>query len=456
MILGYLEWLDMDAEPKNNILRSWKEIAAYLGYDERTCYRWEQKYGMPVHRAETGVSKSHVVAYRDELDRWFQETFRNSSREAAPPRRGGRRGLRPVMIGLLPVLLVAGFLLVKSMKPQAGQPTDFAIRGSNLIVLGEDGKELWRHDFKIDGLMDEAYYRVRFQVADVSASDTRLPSLVIKDINGDGRNEVLLAVQKRDDAYGEGDLYCYSSKGKEIWHFEAGREMVFGGRTFSADYRIYGFDLHDFNGDGRQEIAVISDQYPQWPCQLAVLDCGGKKIGEFWNSGYLTDICFQDLDGDGREEMIVSGVNNQYGGALIIFDPANISGCSPQSGEFKSDTLPRGSEKYDIRPPRTDLSLSLGDIVEGIRDIGVTSNKLIYADTFNNLTYEFDFSLRCTNVGWGHAFMMKHNELVAAGKIHSSLDEVYRETIKKGVRYWDGRAWVSEPAQNLSSAGPGK
>ncbi len=446
----------MDTEPKDNILRSWKEIAAYLGYDERTCYRWEQKYGMPVHRAEAGVSKSHVVAYRDELDRWFQETFRNSSRETAPPKRRGRRSVRPAVIGLIPVVVVAGFFLIKWMTSQAGQPTDFAIRGSNLIVLGEDGKELWRHDFKIDGLMDEAYYRVHFQVVDSAISTIRLPSLIIKDINGDGRNEVLFAIQKRDDSFGEGDLYCYGSSGKEIWHFKAGKEMVFGGRTFSADYRIYGFGLHDFNGDGRQEIAVISYHYPQWPCQLAMLDCGGKRTGEFWNSGYLTDICYQDLDGDGREEMIVSGVNNQYGGCLIVFGPAQIAGCSPQSGEFKSDTLPRGSEKYYIRTPRTDVSLAVGDIVEGIRNIWVTSNNRLEANTFYNLTYEFDFSFRCVNADWGHGFMVKHNELAAAGKILSALDEVYRETIINGVRYWDGRAWVAEPTQVLRNSAPGK
>lgn len=149
--------------------------------------------------------------------------------------------------------------------------------------------------------------------------------------------------------------------------------------------------------------------------------------------------------------MIVSGVNNQYGGALIVFDPANVNGCSPQTGEFRSDTLPRGSEKYYIRTPRTDVSLALGDIVEGIRNVWVTSNSRLEANTFYNLTYEFDFGLHCVNVDWGHGLMVKHNELAAAGKIHSVLDESYRETIKNGVRYWDGRAWVAEPTPVLKN-----
>jgi hypothetical protein len=30
---------------KVNLLRSWKEIAAHLGIDARTCYRWEDSRG---------------------------------------------------------------------------------------------------------------------------------------------------------------------------------------------------------------------------------------------------------------------------------------------------------------------------------------------------------------------------------------------------------------------------
>ena len=32
------------------VLQSWKEISAYLGRDIRTCCRWEENLGLPVHR----------------------------------------------------------------------------------------------------------------------------------------------------------------------------------------------------------------------------------------------------------------------------------------------------------------------------------------------------------------------------------------------------------------------
>ena len=69
----------MDELSKDNLLRSWKEISAYLGCDVRTCHRWEANHGMPVHRAEGGETRSPVFAYKDELDAWFRETFKSSN-----------------------------------------------------------------------------------------------------------------------------------------------------------------------------------------------------------------------------------------------------------------------------------------------------------------------------------------------------------------------------------------
>ncbi len=446
----------MENSAKGNLLRSWKEIAAYLGYDQRTCYRWEHRFGMPVHRAEGGGSKSHVVAYKDELDRWFQATFTNSSRPA-PPKTAPRPAARWLLAGLIPAVAAVVFLVVRSRSPHYGQPANFHIYGSTLVVVNESGKELWRRDLKVEGLVDEDGYRAVFQAVDSTKSPGRLPSLVIRDIDGDGRNEVLLAIQKKDDAYGEGRLYCFDSRGKERWHFDAGREMRFGGRTYSPDYRIYGFALHDFNGDGLEEVVVISYHYPMWPCQVAVLNARGRMTGEFWNSGFLNDLAIEDIDGDGKEELIVSGVNNEYGGCIIVFDPARVAGCSPQTGEFRSDSLPAGSEKYYVRIPRSDVSLALGEIVEGLQHVGVTRNQHITAYNDSGVIYELDFKLRCLSVDFGHGFMVRHDKLRAEGRVHTSReDPAYREMFRAGVRYWNGSAWAASAAPNARDDRAGK
>jgi hypothetical protein len=51
-------------------LDSGKEIAAFLGRDERTVWRWEKESVLPVHRVP-GAAKGRVFAYESELDLWL-------------------------------------------------------------------------------------------------------------------------------------------------------------------------------------------------------------------------------------------------------------------------------------------------------------------------------------------------------------------------------------------------
>jgi TolB-like protein/tetratricopeptide (TPR) repeat protein len=57
------------ANPPEDRLDSWKEIAAYLNRDVTTVQRWEKREGMPVHRHQHDRIGS-VYASRSELDAW--------------------------------------------------------------------------------------------------------------------------------------------------------------------------------------------------------------------------------------------------------------------------------------------------------------------------------------------------------------------------------------------------
>ena len=54
----------------SNILSSWKQIAAYTGFTERTLQRWERHYGFPVHRPAR-KARSAVSALTTEIDKWL-------------------------------------------------------------------------------------------------------------------------------------------------------------------------------------------------------------------------------------------------------------------------------------------------------------------------------------------------------------------------------------------------
>ena len=275
-----------------NLLRSWKEIAAYLGCDVRTCHRWEANHGMPVHRAEGGGHKSPVFAYKDELDNWFRGTFKNGH---SNHKAGKARPWLKWALGGAAVLVLAGAYLILREKPVRRQPADFSIDGSTFIVLDKEKRELWRKDTGAEDLQSEEFYRGNFQIKHADQGNI-LPSLVMRDINGDGDTEVLFALKRERDQTGEGILFCYDRLGNELWTFKGGRELSCGPKRHSPDYRIAGFYVHDIDGDGQLETVVESFQAPDWPCQLALLDADGKVIGEFWNAGYLRDLTYQDIN----------------------------------------------------------------------------------------------------------------------------------------------------------------
>lgn len=52
------------------ILSTWKEIAAYLNCGVRTVQRWEAELKLPVRRPR-GKARSGVIAFRTELDEWL-------------------------------------------------------------------------------------------------------------------------------------------------------------------------------------------------------------------------------------------------------------------------------------------------------------------------------------------------------------------------------------------------
>lgn len=56
----------------NEVLNSWKEIAAYLGRGVRTVQRWENDLSLPVRRPR-GKDRSAVIALKPELDKWLHD-----------------------------------------------------------------------------------------------------------------------------------------------------------------------------------------------------------------------------------------------------------------------------------------------------------------------------------------------------------------------------------------------
>jgi hypothetical protein len=68
----------------SEVLRSWKEIANYLGASVKTAQRWEQEYKFPIRRLKASKG-AMVFALKTDVDNWLRkETLGSESRAAKP------------------------------------------------------------------------------------------------------------------------------------------------------------------------------------------------------------------------------------------------------------------------------------------------------------------------------------------------------------------------------------
>lgn len=438
---------------KENILTSWKEIAAYLDRDVRTCVRWEQRYGLPVHRLERD-SKAKVFAYKDQIDAWLAER----AAAAGPAARDARPRLpfplaAAIAVAGLAILAVAGYLIFL----RRGVAADFRVRGSVLEITDRRGFVLGTFETGLAELMTEDEYRQHFQRKRTSEDYTTVwPFLVIRDLDGDARPEVLFTTQTRSED-GEGTLFCLDARGRERWRFRAGRALEFGGWPLRGQYRIFGIDVDDVDGDGTQEILVISHQKPDWPCQAALLDPEGRVEGEYWNAGYFMASAAGDVDGDGTKELVLSGVNNEYRrGCVAVFKPGRLRGSSPQSDPaFRSAELGEGQQSDYVLFPKSDVHQVIrfeGDPVNGfwIHPDGdgltaITSETLIY--------YDLDRTLACREVTLSNTFKNLHDEFLREGKVHTTPDGAYKKALADAILYYRDETWAGASGRAATAAG---
>ncbi len=439
---------------ENGLLASWKEISTYLGVDKRTCARWEKTLGLPVHRLE-GAPRSRVFAYQEELDGWRRGRLNGHEVEVGPA--GKRRRFRPAVILPAAIIVVAGAALLIAVLSADRVPADFRIIRSSLIVVNERGRELWRFDTGVENLAGESFYRRYAFTKRPSSVDPfgfDMPDIKFKDIDGDGKIEVLFSIQTENE-FGEGDVFCFDARGRRLWSFHGGQAMRFGDTAFSPDYRIYAVDTEDLDGDRKSEILVISDHNNDFPTQLALLDCRGRKRGEFWSSGRISDYLFRDINGDGRKEILASGVNNEYReGYFMAFDASRIGGGSPQMDRrYSNSDLGQGSELCYVRFPRSDLAV-IKKPVEAILEIAILGDKRIQLFTDpGGLYFTLGFDLKPFGVRSSHYFEQRRAEAVRAGQLKGAADGPYFEALLKGILYWNGREWTGTPSW-IAPSGP--
>ena len=245
---------------------------------------------------------------------------------------------------------IAGYfsfrVLMADERPRSGR-----LDASTLTIMNAEGKELWRKVYP-DGLSTDWYYEKGI-----------LTRIWFGDLEGKGRTDVLFAVPAGrqptvplDDA----DLLL-GSRQREM-ALDSWAESCRSSRGARRRTGLMALSVLKATEKGPPRIAVLSLHDPWWPSQIALLDSNGKTISEYWHSGGLGSMVLADLDGDGREEIIATGISNGYDhqATLMVLDPDRVFGASTEvRPEFQIHGMGVAQERLRLLFPRSDLNRAL-------------------------------------------------------------------------------------------------
>ncbi len=402
-------------------LRSWKEIASYLGVTVRTVQRWEKDRGLPIHR-QGFERKARVLAYSQELDQWSSDMQAMAVQEEGNDRSGRLWLWIPSVLFFLAI--GAGGLDYMWL---TGPPARAVLEGDRLRVFDQDHRLCWEKKFP--GLIRTAY---------APNSDITL----VQDIDGDAAPEVLFNWAPPESGDVSGELYCYGMDGALRWNYRFGRARQYRGRYFNSKYT--GQSVR-FVHSGRRSYVLCSAIHHLWyPCQVSLLDPDtGSLLEEYWHPGGLRLCLVDDVDQDGADEVVLGGINNPGMGlghaALVVLKVP----FSDERRKMTVETDPTfleftgGREHQYVLFPRSDLCSVNGDIPM-MTNLNMPREGMIVARVpagETSIFYTFDTSFRVLDVRFTDNYESVHGRWTKMGLLNHDLTEEEKDTLKRVAYY---------------------
>jgi len=424
-------------------LDSWKEIAVYVGRDERTALRWAKERGMPVHHVP-GPGRGTVFAYTDQIDAWLnqqpaEETEARAAAGVEPPAAHPGKLWR-IVLPVAAVLLVALLVVVGMRSPNShrpGLPERIQLSRTKVQAVDAAGQQVWEYSLPEP---------VRFYSP---ADQEGLENLArVVDLDGDGSPEVL--VTARLEKMGEVSrsvLHCFTAEGELRWKYDPDVTLSFAGRPFGGPWNIADV-LAAPEGKGHAIWLAVA-HYTWWPAFVVKLDAAGKAEVRFVNSGTLKILNFvRTAD---TTYILVGGFNNeQDGGILAVLPAGKPAGTSPQKpgSPYRCDACPPGEPVRYLVFPRSELNQTNPNMVNHVAAIGVTqkSIQVLTREGPEGVFAYYDFSLdpepQLLSVTFSDPYWRWHKQLEEEGKIKHTQEQCPERDGPRGVRVWEpGSGW---------------
>ncbi|MBN2170994.1 MAG: hypothetical protein JW819_06730 [Candidatus Krumholzibacteriota bacterium] len=244
---------------------------------------------------------------------------------APPPTadRHRRRRLRSWML-ILSLLLIA-VATAWTLPGWLAQPIEHVVDGKRILGKSSgNGKVVWTRDH-----LSEVF---------VTAMSPWLPPAGLFGRLDPKNRDNLLVYGLFSNGSDGGRLFVVNSRtGELIWKDQPdvpqlvrfyGRDLIENGNII-----VRSLWFADVDGDGTRELIVIYSQDPYYPSYVRIYDASGRILGTYFNDGHLTSLHAEDLDGDGKDEILVGGTSNRHADSavLLLLDQKHCNGGSVDS-----------------------------------------------------------------------------------------------------------------------------
>lgn len=326
-----------------------KAVADYLKTSDRNIYRWEKELGLPLRRVAGSKGRSVYVDV-DELEKWLKNKHSLSLVDKKHLLKIlARTSL--IFIAIVSIALIIFLNLSKKNKSETNpgtfnqrlsNPASFSLEGHVIYIKNRRGETIW--SFTAD---DEKEALFLHKTVDFS------------DIDRDGMNEVLARTyNSENDTF---DLTLFDHEGSILWKQNISNDQIFNGIKIESDFLPHNVKFVH-TGKKLIYIAVNWRHRVRFLSLISTHDHKGKLLNKYVHTGNLSQMKIHDLDGDGKNEIIFSGINNLLNGEGVL-------GVLPLTG-YKGVNPP-----YRVEPEYSHLAFRLQTYVAANPEIG---NQLTY------------------------------------------------------------------------------
>ena len=442
-------------------LDGWKEIAAHLHRDVRTCQRWEKEYGLPVYRVDNQSDRAKVFSYKSELNNWLLSKRKSDSLfHRFFKKTGNQIILLAVTIALLALVI---YMIFPSLTGFRSHPTQWELKGNNIVFLDNEDNILWAVEVDHPGDLAPYYKDSEDKlIGQIGEERFKRSRIHLSDMDGDNKNEAVVAL--RHDHHDSRCVDLYDYNGKKMWSKRVCLEQEYPTETASFGFVVNKVEFVDIDGDGKKEVAVLWVSDGRFPSLFLIYDREGNEIFRYTHTGVLQTFAHSAAK-DGSRLIWLLGTNNLLEGDAVVsvLDCGRLrSGVAPPYDiDFKRAVNPEGLrqyipenpvrayQKYYFRFLKNDFCRAL-DVQYmyayriSMSEEGISLSVNYQRGEFWPIHFNFGPDLKLNEIQPSLDYRINYPKLLDQGIAKKPLDE-FLDSLKNEVLFWTGTGWTLEP-----------